>query len=130
MNPEERRLILDCGFDRAVEIVLDACLEEGFTITTAGAGNLQRCASPGRSFRYALLDATLPESSLHAGTMTTPTNSGCRVSLFEIAGSWTLVTVEIPSVCHPATASAVPRVADQVAQVMRRLVDAGVLNAA
>jgi hypothetical protein len=130
MNPEVRRLILNCNFDRALETVLDACLEEGFTIAIAGAGNLHRCASRDRSLRYALLDATLPELSSHAGTATTPTMLGCRVSLFEIAGSWTVFTVEIPVVRRPAIASPVPSVADRVAQIMRRLVDAGVLNAA
>jgi hypothetical protein len=129
----EERLILDCSFERAVEAVLDACLAEGFTIAPVCAGNLHRQSSSGRPLRYALLDATLPELSFNAvgtTTFTTPTMFSCRVSLYELVGSCTLVTVERPVVRYPVIASLVPRAAERASHVMGRLMRLGILEAA
>ncbi len=52
MFSADRRLVLDRGFDRAVEIVLSAFLSEGFAVEPVDGGDLhQRCAAVDR-LRY------------------------------------------------------------------------------
>ena len=59
MFSADRRLVLDRGFDRAVEIVLSAFLSEGFAVEPVDGGDLhQRCAAVDR-LRYTELEATL-----------------------------------------------------------------------
>jgi hypothetical protein len=131
MNHEERRLILDRGFDRAVETVLDAFLREGFCINPVGAGDLHRPQSPGHARRYAMVDAALPE--LVFGSKSAPEPPallGCRVSLFELTASCTLVTVERPIGRYPVLTTLVPRVAERIERAIRTLVHQGVLTAA
>ena len=102
MTGEERRIILDRGFDRTVDVVLDAFLQEGFRLNPVGAGDLRRQASP-RTQRYAMLDAVLPGLAADP-----PTALGCRVSIFELTAGCTLVTIARPAVgysgagCTPA----------------------------
>jgi len=131
MNTDERRLILDRGFERALETVLDAFLSEGFAINPVGAGDLHRPNSPGHERRYAMLDASLPELEFRpADEAAAPAVLGCRVSIFQLTGSCTLVTVENPIVRYPVLAALVPRVAERVERVLRALVRLGVLTAA
>jgi hypothetical protein len=131
MEPEERQLILDRGFDRAMETVLRAFLEEGFAVNPVGAGDLHRPGSPGHGRRYALLDAALPEvASRSRGASDAPTSFTCRVSMFELAGSCTLVTVENPIVRYPVLATLLPPVSERIRQVWRTLQRSGTLNAA
>ena len=124
MTGEERRIILDRGFDRTVDVVLDAFLQEGFRLNPVGAGDLRRPASP-RTQRYAMLDAILPELPFEP-----PTALGCRVSIFELTAGCTLVTIARPAVGHPVPAAFVPRVAERVGHVVRMLLRTGSLTAA
>ena len=120
MSTKDRRLILDQGFDHAVETVLSAFLAEGFTIEPVDGGDLhQRCASADR-LRYALLKATLPELSFVpcgcGGGL--PAILGCRISLFELTGSCTLVTASNPLARYPMLASLVPRLSERLGGAM------------
>ena len=131
MNTEERRLILERSFERTLETVLDAFLSEGFTINPVGAGDLHRPNSPGNERRYAMLNASLPELAFRQpGEAEPPAVLGCLVSVFQLTGSCTLVTVENPIVRYPVLATLVPRVAERVERVLHALVRLGVLTAA
>jgi hypothetical protein len=116
----ERRLILDRDFDRGLASVIDAFLEQSFTVTPVDAGDLHRQGKPGVPLRYALLRATPPEMS----------TVECRVSVFEIAGSCTLVTVEDPFARQPHLAMLMPRVVGRVSDAIQLLMRSGVLTAA
>jgi hypothetical protein len=131
MNIEERRIILDRGFDRALSTVLDAFLHERFEITPTGAGDVHRPGSPGRSRRYAILDATIPE--LECGPRdrnAAALGLACHVSVFELDGSCTLVTVGTPVAPYPVVEKLVARVSDRISRVVHELLAAGNLNAA
>jgi hypothetical protein len=121
MNLEERRVILDRGFDRALEVVLDVFLREGFTVTPTGAGDLHRPGRAGHARRYATLDAGLPELNFCRATPGPQALLRCRVSMFELAGSCTLVTIEEPVAHYPLLAGLVPRIAERIGHAMDRL---------
>jgi hypothetical protein len=123
MDLDERRLLLACTFDRTVETVLDGFLHEGFTIAPIEAGDLHDCSHPGHSMRFALLDATLPELSGQTGPAAggTPLPS-CRVSVFELDGSCTLVTAENRLIRYPLLASLASRAADRIGDALRLIV--------
>ena len=116
----ERRLILDRDFDRALGAVIDAFLEQRFTVTPVDAGDLHRAGAPGLPLRYALLRATLPGME----------TLDCRVSIFEMTGPCTLVTVEDPFARQPYLAVLMPRVVARVNDAIGLLVRSGVLTAA
>ena len=131
MNFAGRRLILDRGFDRAMEAVLGAFLREGFCITPVSAGDLCRGGNAEHSRRYVLIDAGLPE--LHFDSTTSfvpPALFRCRVSMFELAGSCTLVTVESPLGYYPALARLIPGIPERIRHVMRSLRPTPVVKAA
>jgi hypothetical protein len=131
MNNDERRLILDRSFERAMETVLDAFLREGFTVKPLDAGDLHQHTHPGSSLRYALLEATLPEQICQGARVPGgPPVLACRLSLFELTGSCTLVTAENPLVRYPLLSSLAPRVADRIGDALRDVIRAGVLTAA
>jgi hypothetical protein len=124
MNLEERRVILDRGFDRALQVVLDAFLREGFTVNPTGAGDLHRPGRAGHARRYAMFEAGLPELNFCRGTAGPQGFLGCRVSMFELAGSCTLVTIEEPVAHYPLLAGLVPRIAERIGratEILRRL---------
>jgi hypothetical protein len=131
MNTEERRLVLDRSFARALDAVLDAFLKEGFVITPVGAGDLHRPGSSEHARRYAMLEATLSELVFrpqHASAP--PVVFGCRVAMFELTDSCTLVTVEPAIGRYPALATLVPRVPERIGRAVRTLMSAGALTAA
>lgn len=131
MNANERRLILDRGFERALETVLEAFLREGFLLEPVGAGDLHRPGRSGRVCRYAMLDAALPELMFRSKvTCDSPAVFACRVSVFELTDSCTLITAESPVVQYPALATLVPRLSERVGHVMRALLRTGALTAA
>jgi len=130
MSSDDRRLVLGRGFELAMETVLAAFLGEGFTVTPLDAGDLHHRDQPGRSLRFATLQVTLPELCFRGLPADTPTVLACRVSLFELTQSCTLVTAENPLTRYPLLASMVPRLADRVARALRIVIDAGVLTAA
>ena len=116
LSTSDRRLVMDQGFDRAVETVLDAFLTEGFTVEPVDGGDLhQRCATA--PLRYALLVATLPELSCAPGPCLggLPAILSCRISVFELTTTCTLVTVTNPMARYPMLASLVPRLTDRLA---------------
>ena len=123
MSSEVRRLVLDQGFDRAVETVLSAFLTEGFAVEPVDGGDLhRRCAAADR-LRYTLLEATLPELGFVPcrciGGL--PAILGCRIALFELTGSCTLVTASSPLARYPLLASLVPRLSDRVGSALRQV---------
>ena len=115
MSSKDRRLVLDQGFDRSVETVLNAFLAEGFTIEPVDGGDLHsRCASVDR-LRYALLEATLPELRfVPSGCGGLPAILACRVTLFELTNTCTLVTASSPLQRYPTLASLMPRLSDRL----------------
>ena len=120
MSISDRRLVVDQGFDRAVETVLDAFLTEGFTVEPVDGGDLhQRCDKS--SLRYALLVATLPELSFAPGPCLggLPAILSCRISLFELTRTCTLVTVSNPMARYPLLATLVPRLTDRLGGALR-----------
>jgi hypothetical protein len=121
MSPEDRRLVVDQEFDRAVEVVLDGFLREGFTIRPVDGGDLhQRCAA-GHTLRYAMLEASLPELAFvpGVGVESLAPILGCRISLFELTGSCTLVTVSNPLTRYPLLSSLVPRLTERLGGALR-----------
>jgi hypothetical protein len=137
MNTDERRLILDRGFERAIETVLSAFLSEGFSVKPLDAGDLHHRERPSTcsghtdgSLRFALLEATLPELSFAALPGDVPALLGCRLTLFELTGSCTLLTADNPLRKYPLLASSVPRIADRVSRALRTVIGTGVLTAA
>jgi hypothetical protein len=127
MPTENRRLVLDEGFTRAVETVLEAFLSEGFTVMPIDGGDLHRRPLAGRPLRYALVEATLPELSFvpcgwAAGL---PAILGCQVSLFELTASCTLVTASNPLTRYPLIASLVPRLSDRIGGALRHVARRG-----
>jgi len=138
MGTDERRLILDRGFERAMETVLSAFIREGFSVKPLEAGDLHyrerasTCSgqTTNGSLRFALLEATLPELSFAALPGDAAALLGCRLTLFELTGSCTLLTAENPLTKYPLLASIVPRVADRVSRALRTVIGTGVLTAA
>jgi hypothetical protein len=130
MDTSERRLILDRPFERAMETVLDAFLSQGFSVRPVDAGDLHQHERPGGPLRYAMLEATLPELAFRGFPADTPALLVCRLSLFELTGSCTLLTAENPVTRYPLLASMAPRLADRVSSALRVVIRAGVLTAA
>jgi hypothetical protein len=126
MSTKDRRLVLDQGFDRAVETVLNAFLSEGFTIEPLDGGDLHnRCASVDR-LRYALLEATLPELRfVPSGCGHLPAILACRITLFELTGSCTLVTASSPLQRYPTLASLMPRLSERLGGALHTVVSRG-----
>jgi len=111
----DRRLIVDQSFDRAVETVLGAFLTEGFSVEPVDGGDLhQRCDKA--PLRYALIVATLPELRFAPGPCLggLPAILSCRISLFELTATCTLVTVSNPVARYPLLALLVPRLTDRL----------------
>lgn len=127
MSTRDHRLVLDQGFSRAVETVLDAFLSEGFTITPIDGGDLHQPCVAGDRLRYALVEAALPELNfVPCGCRPgLPTILGCRISLFELTGSCTLVTASNPLTRYPLLASLVPRLSDRIGGALRTIVGHG-----
>jgi hypothetical protein len=131
MTFDEQRLILDRSFDASLDAVLAALVREGFAVNPLDAGDLHRPRCPGRERRYASLDAVLPEFAFHTGRAGEATGGfGCRVSVFELTMSCTLVTVETPMARYPVLSALLPRVADRIERFVKALVHVGVVTAA
>jgi hypothetical protein len=126
MSTKDRRLVLDQGFDRTVETVLDAFLAEGFTIEPIDGGDLHnRCGSVDR-LRYALLEATLPELRfVPSGCGPLPAILACRITLFELTGTCTLVTASSPLQRYPTLASLMPRLSERLGGALHTVVCRG-----
>ena len=127
MSNADRRLVLDQGFDRAIETVLNAFLTEGFAVEPVDGGDLHRRCTAADRLRYALLEATLPELGLvpcrcRGGL---PAILGCRIALFELTGTCTLVTASSPLSRYPLLATLVPRLSDRVGRALGQVASQG-----
>jgi hypothetical protein len=127
MSREDRRLVLDQGFNRAVETVLNAFLAEGFAVEPLDGGDLHGRGTAVDRLRYTLLDATLPELGFVPckciGGL--PAILGCRIALFELTGTCTLVTASSPLARYPRLASLVPRLSDRAGNALRQVAARG-----
>ena len=114
MSSGNRRLVLDRPFDQAIDTVLSAFLGAGFAVKPIDGGNLHE-RDTGR-LRYALLEATLPELKFVPGRPSAgaPALLGCQISIFELAGSCTMITASSHLGRYPLLASLVPRLDDRV----------------
>jgi hypothetical protein len=121
MTTGRRRLVLDRTFDQAIDTVLSAFLGEGFAIKLIEGGDLQERVS-GR-LRYARLDATLPELRFVPGRPKegVPALLGCQISIFELAGSCTMITASSHLGRYPLLAALVPRLDDRVHGALSRV---------
>jgi hypothetical protein len=127
MSSADRRLVLDQGFDRAVETVLGAFLTEGFAVEPVDGGDLHRRSAAVDRLRYTLLEATLPELGFVPCRCLggVPAILGCRIALFELTGTCTLVTVSSPLTRYPLLASLVPRLSDRVGSALHQVARQG-----
>jgi hypothetical protein len=108
MTNPQRRVVLDRPFAAALQALLEAFAGQGFTIQPVDGGDLHEQTRPGVPLRYARLQALLPE--LTFGTARRESHVlGCEVSLFELAGCCTLVTIDGPMLHYPLLASLLPR---------------------
>jgi hypothetical protein len=127
METYERRLIVDRAFDRTVETVFDAFLQEGFTIAPIEAGDLRRRPVCGEPLRYAVAEATLPTplpTPLRRAAGDAPL-LGCKIAVYELVGSCTLVIATAPCLDYPTFASMAPGLKDRIASALRTLTRAG-----
>ena len=115
MLAADRRVVVNEGFDRTVETVLEAFLSAGFSVTPIAGGDLHHKRTPGGRLRYALLEATLPELCVvrAACQRDLPLILGCRISVYEVTGSCTFVTTSNPLTRYPLLASLVPRLSER-----------------
>jgi hypothetical protein len=115
MSTNDRRLVLGQGFDRAVETVLGAFLAEGFTIEPVDGGDLHNRGASVDRLRYALLEAMLPELRfVPTGCGRLPAILACRITLFELTNTCTLVTASSPLQRYPTLASLMPRLSERL----------------
>ena len=115
MATAERRLVVDKGFNGAVEAVLQGFLTAGFSVTSIEGGDLHQKSEPGSRLRYALLEARLPELSFVRASCPCelPPILGCRISVYEVTGTCTFVTASNPLTRYPLLASLVPRLSER-----------------
>ncbi len=115
ISSADRRLVVDQGFDRTVETVLQAFLNAGFSVTPIEGGDLHQKSGPSGRLRYALLEATLPELSFVRSSCWRefPPILGCRISVYEVTGSCSFVTTSNPLARYPLLASLVPRLSER-----------------
>ena len=107
----DRRVVVDQGFNRTIETVLQAFMSAGFSVTPIEGGDLHMKSAPGGSLRYVLLEARLPELGFAASErrLEAAPILGCRISVYEVTGSCTFVTTSNPLARYPLLASLVPR---------------------
>jgi hypothetical protein len=123
MSNHERRMVLDEGFERAVALVVEAFLREGFTVEALDAGDLHRLAAPGDQLRFAWLGASLLDREIcpSAPAAPVPRCVGCRLCVYELTGSCTLVTAEHQGSSDPVLALHEPLLTERTASALRIL---------
>ena len=120
MSTNDRRLIVDHGFDCTVETVIDAFLRAGLTVTPVGGGDLRQQSAVGGALRYAVLEATLPELAFDGGRQradVTPVLS-CQIAVYELVGKCTMVTATSPVADRQELALLVTRLTDRVGSAL------------
>ena len=120
MTTNDRRLIVDHGFDCTVETVIDAFLREGLTVTPVGGGDLRQHSAVGDALRYAVLEATLPELVFDVCRRRVDVRPvlNCQVAVYELVGQCTMVTATSPVAERPELALLVPRLTDRVGNAL------------
>lgn len=120
MTTNDRRLIVDHGFDCTVETVIDAFLREGLTVTPVGGGDLRQHPPVGDALRYAVLEATLPELAVAVDRPrgdVAPVLS-CQIAVYELVGKCTMVTATSPVADGQEFALVLPRLIDRVGSAL------------
>ena len=125
MTSGRRRLVLDRTFDQTIDAVLSAFLGEGFAIKPVDGGDLHERATD--RLRYARLEATLPELRFVPSRRSEglPGLLGCQISIFELAGSCTMVTASSHLGRYPLLASLVPRLDDRMNGALTQVASQG-----
>jgi hypothetical protein len=104
MGSHERRLIVEWDFDRTIEAVIATFLHENFTIRPVDGGDLRHLPVVGDPMRFAVLEGWPPEAEFPRHC-TTPPWLGCKICVYELVGSCTLVTATSPGVDNPIFAA-------------------------
>jgi hypothetical protein len=120
MRLEEWRIVIDRDFDQTVTSVAGVFRSAGFSVAPVESGDLPNAARPGEPHRYTLLHATLPELSFQNDDASA-SMLGCRLSIYELTASRTLLTADIRLMPYPALALLIPRVAKRVGDAVMRL---------
>ena len=118
MTTNDRRLIVDHGFDCTVETVIDAFLREGLTVTPVGGGDLRQHSAVGDALRYAVLEATLPELTVGRRRDDLASVLSCQVAVYELVGKCTMVTATSPFADRQELELIVPRLTDRVGNAL------------
>ena len=127
MKSSERRLVLDRSFDEVVDQMLDAFIREGFSVRSLDGGDFGRGSSfSGARRRYAQLDVTLPDLASSCAALHVDDNAvvGCRLALFELTDSCTLLTAENPTRRYAVLSGLASKVDDRVERALRLLIHA------
>jgi hypothetical protein len=120
METRERRVVLDESFERAIVAVLDALMREGLKVHAIDAGDLHNHAAPGAPLRFAMLEASLLDLRIPPAPAGEE-HLGCRLSVYELTGSCTLLTAEDPAARHPLAASLEPRLIERIGNALRQI---------
>jgi hypothetical protein len=125
MKSSERRLVLDRSFDDAVDRVLDAFIREGFSVRSLDGGDLRRGRRSSSALRrYAQLDVVLPELASSCAALHVDDDAivGCRIAIFELTDSSTLLTVENPTRRYAVLSNLAPEIDDRMARALRLVI--------
>jgi hypothetical protein len=129
MTNQQRRIVLDRPFAEAAQLLLEAFAGQGFKLQSVDGGDLHEHTRPGVPLRYARLQALLPELTF-VGARRQSHVLGCELSLFELAGCCTLVTIEGPLLHYPLLAALLPRMHARINAAMAALRRDGTVCAA
>ena len=120
MNVDERKIILESDFERALDSVLGAFEREGFIVRPVNGGGRFRLVADHKILRCAELAVTLPELTFLGSD--SPTLLGCRIAMCELTARSTVVTATSPLVRYPVLSSLLPRIDSRVDCVLHALV--------
>ena len=130
MNTDERRIIMESDFERALDSVLGAFEREGFNVRPVNGDGRFRVVSDHQILRCAELDVTLPELTFSGTAAFSPTVLGCRISMVELTSRSTVVSAKSPLVRYPVLSSLMPRIRSRVNSVLKTLVRGAAQTAA
>jgi hypothetical protein len=121
MRLDEWRMVLDRDFDGTVDRVIRVFQTGGFSVAPVESGDLPNDARPGEPHRYTLLYATLPELSFQTDDAGTASMFGCRLSVYQLTASRTLLTVDVRLLPYPALTLLIPRVTQRMREALALL---------
>jgi hypothetical protein len=128
MKIEECRLMIDRGFEETIDIVSERFHRAGFRVTQTEEGDRQNWARPGEPRHYAVLNASLPELSFPGDAQSAVL--GCRLSIFALTPTCTLLAAETPLTRYPALAVLIPRVERRIHNTLAHLTRESATSAA